>query len=217
MKFSIKTGILLVILVVPVFFYFFVQWQGWHKAEPLLPYYIPKVVEDTIQGEIIIDTTYHQVHFLDFIKTDRTILSENDLRGNICVANLFFATCQKECPIAMNHLLKVNEYCNRFEKLKMLSYSIDPVNDSPEQLKRYAEGLGVNEANWYLLHGTTSVVEEQAREFYLTNQGATIHSNKIVLIDQDQYIRGYYSALIEASIDTLLLDIAVLLNSKKHE
>lgn len=82
------------------------------------------------------------------------------LRDKIVTINFMFTTCKDICPLDTANLLRVQELLgDRVGKdFFMYSISIDPVNDSPEALKRYMETYGVK-PGWKFLTGRKEDVD----------------------------------------------------------
>ena len=75
----------------------------------------------------------------------------------------------------------------------------------------YARTYGVNFSNWNLLTGDQSAIYELGVNGYLVpNQedalapGGFLHSEKLILIDQNKRIRGYYNGTDEEISQKLL-------------
>ena len=118
-----------------------------------------------------------------------------------------------------NELKVAREFGNDPEVV-LLSVSVDPESDSPEQLKSfsslYTDGIG----NWEFLTGEKASIYRFARnEIKVTASEGDggpddfIHSDMLVLIDKEGKIRGYYKGTEPRRVDEIINDIHKLKKS----
>lgn len=212
-----KTGVLLVIIVAPVLFFFAMKWFGWVETAVSLPYYIPKDIEERREGDsIFYDTTYHQVPPFSFYNENGETITQGAVEGKIRVVDFIFTRCQVECPLMTSQLLRVNEIFQNDSNIAFLSHTVDPQHDSPAVLKTYKESFGITNEQWYFLTGSKDEIYEQALKGYYLAAGEEdtevgfLHSDKIVLVDKEGFIRGFYSGTDPEDIDRLKTEISVL-------
>ena len=131
--------------------------------------------------------------------------------GGISVVGFFFTHCTTICPKMIHNLKTVAQ---AHPQIDIRTISIDPVRDSAGQLKDYAGRFSIPEAHWQLLTGDKKRIYQLARQSYRidASEGAAdfIHSDKLVLVDAQQRIRGYYAGTEAAAIQKLILDIKKL-------
>ena len=135
----------------------------------------------------------------------------------IVVANFFFTHCPVICPSITNNLKKVNKAYVDDNEILFNSITVDPERDGPEQLKAYAKHFGIEISNWQLLTGNKKEIYKLARNSFMVvatdGDGGPddfIHSERIVLIDKQKRIRGYYNGTSENETDQLIADIKKL-------
>jgi len=82
------------------------------------------------------------------------------IKNKVVIINSFFATCQASCLPLNRNLEKVQEALGeRLGKdVYILSISVDPVVDTPPNLKEYAKKLNAK-PGWYFLTGTKENVD----------------------------------------------------------
>ena len=108
------------------------------------------------------------------------------------------------------------------KRLKLLSFTVDPDNDTPEKLKKYAQDHHYIKGKWHFLTGKKEDLYRLARKSYfvlkpseaqnLGDAGSDfIHTNNFVLIDQKQRIRGYYDGTNPKEVSQLIHDIGLVL------
>jgi protein SCO1 len=82
------------------------------------------------------------------------------IKDKVVIINSFFATCQASCLPLTRNLEKVQQALGeRLGKdVYILSISVDPVVDTPPNLKEYAKKLNAK-PGWYFLTGTKENVD----------------------------------------------------------
>ncbi|MCJ8211609.1 SCO family protein [Mucilaginibacter sp. RS28] len=212
-----KLIILVVILALPGFLYYLLVQKGKNRYKPL-PIYGPKQVAKTghkHHGEFIPDTIYH--HLPDFKLTDQNgkTITPHNYDYKIFVANFFYTNCPELCTkVAHNLDTLVKGYAHN-KMVNFISISLDPSHDSPQVLKQYASKLP-NTDKWLFLTGDTATVNNLASKGFLLNALHTpdnqfILDDKLVLIDAERRIRGYYSGTSIAEVNRLNDEIKVLI------
>ena len=82
------------------------------------------------------------------------------LKGKVVLINFMFTTCTGVCPPMTANLAKVQNYLgDRVGKdVRIVSISVDPTVDTPEKMKKYAEGFKAK-PGWYFLTGKKENVD----------------------------------------------------------
>lgn len=82
------------------------------------------------------------------------------LKGKVVLINFMFTTCTGVCPPMAANMAKVQKYLgDRVGKdVRIVSISVDPTVDTPEKLKKYAEGFRAG-PGWYFLTGKKENVD----------------------------------------------------------
>ena len=154
----------------------------------------------------------------EFMLSDQSgrIISAEEWKNKIVVANLFFTHCPSVCPKMIRNLKKVQQRFAGDRDLLLASFTVDPDRDSVQQLNRYASQLDIR-GNWQLLTGSKKEIYRLARKSLLLvatdGDGGSddfIHSEQFVLIDAKKRVRGFYKGTSETEVTTLLRDIARL-------
>lgn len=79
--------------------------------------------------------------------------------------NFIFTTCTAICPVMTSVFSSVPQHLGAGgDKLRMISISIDPENDTPQQLKAYASKFGAG-PRWEFLTGSVESVATVQRAF----------------------------------------------------
>lgn len=159
----------------------------------------------------------HTISGFSLTNQEGQTITLDDWKGKIVVANFFFTHCPSICPAMVRQLLKVQKgYVNDPEVL-ISSFTVDPERDSVQQLKDFSSTMGIDKDKWQLLTGEKKDIYRLARNSFMIvatdGDGGPedfIHSEKLVLIDKEKRIRGYYQGTDEKEVEQLILDIKKL-------
>ena len=145
-------------------------------------------------------------------QTGRTVSLQN-WNDKIVVANLFFTHCPSVCPKMIRSLKRVQQTYANDPQLLINSFTVDPERDTVAQLARYASMAEIRN-NWQLITGSKKDIYKLARKSFLIvatdgdgGPNDFIHSELLVLIDQEKHIRGFYNGTDEGEVTNLLRDI----------
>jgi protein SCO1/2 len=152
---------------------------------------------------------------------DGRSFSEQSLTGKVWVAAFMFTRCPSICPEMTRRMRNLQEQAQaRDLKLNFVSFSVDPENDTPEVLRRFAAQYGADTRSWSFLTGDNSVIRNAAENGFKigvegvagagANMGIT-HGTHLVLLDGARTIRGYYQSSEPEKLKQLLDDAAALL------
>ena len=182
---------------------------------------------DTVfkDGKATYDTVFHKVRDFELTNQFGQQVKLSDLEGKIVVVNFFFTSCPVICPkLTTNLKLLQNAFVKNDTLLQILSLTVDPTRDTVSAIKQYADRFQINPDNWFLLTGDKKEIYDLARhEFYVSvTQGDGgpddfVHSEKLVLLDKDRHIRGYYNGMDTTAIGKLAGDIATINIAKDHK
>ena len=140
------------------------------------------------------------------------------------MASFFFTRCTTICPKISTQISRVQDTFEGDSEIKLISISVDPVHDRPEQLKAYAQRFDANPMQWSFLTGEKKIIYPlilmgyhvplaDASEYdqAIKNPDETfIHSERLVLVDKEGIIRGFYDGTDKKEVDRLLVEIKVL-------
>jgi len=181
-----------------------------------LPIYGNKDFDSSIDK----DTLYHQIPDWSFENQNSQIISSEQLDDKIKLVDFFFTTCPTICPQMTINMRKIQSSLrkNCLTDVELLSFTVDPIKDSSEKLLEYANSYKVDTSNWNMLTGDQSTIYNLGVNGYLVpNQedalapGGFLHSEKLILIDQFNRIRGYYDGTDSLNIPIIVQHIQSLL------
>lgn len=180
------------------------------------PTFTPEWIEET-------DEAFDDIHTIADFKFQNqkgNWITQDDLNGKLYVANFFFSICPNVCPLMTGNLLKVQDTFKSNPDVKILSHTVMPWVDSVGRLREYADFNGINSENWFLLTGDKKEIYELARKSYYADEGFGktvtedddfLHTENLVLIDQQRRIRGVYNGTLSLETKRLIEDIQSIL------
>lgn len=131
-------------------------------------------------------------------RSGRTV-EAGDLRGRVWIASFIFTRCPDVCPAITARMASFQEPLAR-AGVQLVSFSVDPSHDTPEVLSAYAARVGAG-SNWWFLTGAREVITTLLRDgfhvaFASDDSGVSgiTHSDRLMLVDRTQHIRGSYHA-----------------------
>lgn len=137
--------------------------------------------------------------------------ASSTLRGRPWVADFFFVSCPGPCPAMSTRMAQLQKELP--PRVGLLSFTVDPAHDTPEKLADYARRYAADPARWKFLRMPPAKVEALGvRGFKLGIQahGLIAHSTKLVLLDSELRIRGYYDFDDDQALARLKRDAAFL-------
>jgi len=120
--------------------------------------FVPKIVERFQTNSVVQDNratsasplSYIQLNGqtkkvppFTFMNQDSLIISNEDYKGKVYIAEFFFTSCPSICPIMNKNMKILEEQFGHRADFGIASFSIDPEHDRPSVLKRYAEQYDV--------------------------------------------------------------------------
>lgn len=147
--------------------------------------------------------------------------SEASLDGKVWVAAFMFTRCPTVCPEMVRRMRGIQALARaRQVPLELVSFSVDPENDTPEVLRAYMQAQALDTSNWRFLTGDSAVIRATAeRGFKIGVEGTPragaehfgiTHGTHLVLLDKKRTIRGYYQSSDPERVTALLDDAARL-------
>ena len=231
---TVKAGILIAALVVPALIFLYLK--GFGENHYNLPYMIP--LTDSTTGNIMMkknpnprwnqpemDTVFHTIPSWKLTDENGNEFLGQSLKGKIYVADFFFTRCGSICPKMSTELTRVQDTFSKEEEVQLASFSVDPLHDTPEKLREYAQKYDAKAGKWHFFTGMKTQIYPLAVKGYFipvadaseydkavkTPDETFIHSEKLILVDKEGYIRGFYDGTDKKDVDRLILEIRVLL------
>lgn len=183
-----------------------------------LPIYQPAMVaEELVDSTIQHQLKYHKIADFSLTNQNGEIITQENYKDKIYVADFFFTTCQTICPVMTKNMEQIQKEIIIDNDVMLLSHSVTPKIDSVAQLKKYAKEKGVIDSKWNLVTGDKKQIYELARKSYLAvktdgngDEYDMIHTENFMLIDKKRQIRGFYDGTKPEDIERILEDIKTL-------
>lgn len=156
--------------------------------------------------------SYGVVPDFSLTSQDGKQFSSQVLDGNVWVADFIFTTCAGPCPRMSSQMHQVQDATKDLLRVRLVSFTVDPANDTPPVLAEYAKRFQAEAGRWYFLTGSTETLNKlDADVFKLGTVDSTLqHSTRFVLIDPKGRIRGYYLTSESDAIPRLIADVKAL-------
>jgi protein SCO1 len=216
-----KIMILVLILALPGFLYYLLTVKGKNRYHALTVFG-PKTVAKTFHKaghKNVPDTVYHTLPDFKLTDQDGKAVSRSIFDNKITIVNFFYTQCPTICAqmnAGMDSLAK--EFAPG-KTIQFASITVDPQRDDASKLKAYSKQFNVLPNKWLFLTGDTSVIYPLARTGFLVNalkvdQDSFIYSDKVIMIDGEKRIRGYYAITSPDEFTRLEGEIKVLLSEE---
>ena len=149
-------------------------------------------------------------------------VSDQDLHGKTWVAAFIFTGCADTCPM-MSKKMEGLQNAIPAPGVNFVSFTVDPLRDTPAVLKTYAKRFNADPNRWRLLTGTPEQMKDVAYGMKIAVQPADgndpiLHATYFLLVDSLGRVRGIYdtkdSTPAEKGVQQLARDAADLAKSR---
>lgn len=161
-----------------------------------------------------------QVPEFELISENGQRFGSKDLKGRVYLASFVFSRCPSVCPKMLGELEKIQKRVRGTgQKVAVVTFTVDPEYDTEKVLFDLARKHQANPYVWTFLTGT-----DKEAMFKLYRDGFKVgvehnpknlidiaHSEKIVLVDAENRVRGYYNFETN-SVNQLMIDVGLLIN-----
>lgn len=155
----------------------------------------------------------------EFSLTDQNgkTVTRGDLDGKVWIADFIFTNCAGTCPMLTETMIRLQRALPK--EVHLVSFSVDPGRDTPEVLAAYAAKAETDKNRWHFLTGEKEKLYDLSIKGFklaLDDTGGTdaepiTHSTRLVLVDREGKIRGYYGGTDEEEMKKLFFDAMKLL------
>jgi protein SCO1/2 len=131
------------------------------------------------------------------------------LDGKVWVADFIYTTCPGPCPRMSSLMKQVQKASLMIPGVQLVSFTVDPEHDTPAVLAQYAARYQADPNLWHFLTGPREALDHLARDaFKLSSVDASLnHSTRLVLLDRQSRIRGYYGTTDDDPVVALVRDM----------
>jgi len=144
-------------------------------------------------------------------------VSAADLAGHVWVADFVFTHCPTFCPLLTERMAGLQKaLAPAADPVRLVSFSVDPVHDTPEVLLDYARRAGAGDG-WLFVTGPREALAALLRDGFKVAwaddgppASPITHSDRFVLVDRALRIRGYYHGTQPDDVARLARDALAL-------
>lgn len=162
----------------------------------------------------------YKVQPFEFTNQDGKTVTKQDLEGEFWVADMIFTNCETVCPPMTSNMARLQEKMKKADlDVNLVSFSIDPENDSPDKLKKYAKERGANFTNWDLLtdYSFNTIKELSIKSFKaplekLEDSNQRLHSSNFYLVTPEGNAIKKYDGTKAANMDKIIEDIKKMID-----
>jgi protein SCO1/2 len=115
------------------------------------------------------------------------------------------------------HMLELQKHFYDLSDFHLVSFTVNPEQDSVEVLKDYAENVRAMDSVWDFLTGPKEEIYKLGYEGFMVNAmeddaapGGFLHSQWLVLVDKKGRIRGYFDGTSTTETNNLMDAIEIL-------
>lgn len=159
----------------------------------------------------------------DFELTERSgkTIRKADLLGHPWVVSFIFTNCAGPCFKVTSAMRRLQDEFMADTDLRLVTLTVDPERDQPDTLTKYADGFQADKDRWLFLTDPTQSKDKIYPliwgSFLMLAQEATgedrkpgyefIHTNNVLLIDEQGIVQGKWLSTDEAEFDQLRREI----------
>lgn len=146
--------------------------------------------------------------------------SSEGLQGKVWVANFIFTRCPNVCPKFTAKMGVLQDRSKeQLPQLALVSFTVDPENDTPEVLAAYGQKHHADFKRWSFVRGERPELEKVIRQGMLQpmdpgdgkDLNTVVHGSYFALVDAKLQVRGVYRFTEPGSVDEVLRDARLLL------
>ena len=125
-----------------------------------------------------------------------------DLVGKVWVASFIFTRCTGPCPSVTGNVAKLQDELKLADTpdLRLVSFTFDPEQDTPDELKKYAERYRADPERWLFLTGPEDQLHALAKTGFKigvsrndTGTGDKYqHTTYLAVVDKRGHVRGHF-------------------------
>lgn len=145
------------------------------------------------------------VQAFELSSSEDLAFTEADLDGGVWVVNFFFTRCPTICPLLMDGVHEVYQRWADEEDVHFLSITVDGGFDTAEVLRAYREARGLPSDRWVLATGERQTIVTLSEQSFLQavaeqmdEQGDILHSSRVLVLDRERKLRGWFDVFDEA-------------------
>lgn len=144
------------------------------------------------------------------------VVTRRDLTGKILVVDFLFTSCSLTCPAVNGQMARIQRMTTNDADVKLVSLTVDPRDDTPAVLQKYAVGFGADTNRWFFLTGEKSVLYNLIGQSFLAKDtddpfgympGNFAHTERIAIVDGQGKLRGFYDGLNQDTAGAVVAEV----------
>jgi protein SCO1 len=150
--------------------------------------------------------------FVDHLGTTTTAEA---FAGHVTIVNFVFTRCESVCPVSTMKMERIQEQtADLGDRVKLLSFSVDPAYDTPARLADYAKRYKADPSRWRFLTGDPEAMRSLVEDTFKISMmvvGKTpsgspdvAHNPHFLLVDKELRIRGVYDSTDVPRLATMI-------------
>lgn len=167
----------------------------------------------------------HDVPGFEFTDQQGETFGSDELDEKVWVASFIFTRCKNACPGMTGEMQRVQAVVDRDpalrDRVRLVSFSVDPSHDTPEKLAEFAARYGANVELWRFLTGGRDRIVALCERGFGLSAGSALgspqasssppHSDRFSVVDGEGRVRGTYRPTAsEEDFQLLIGDLEVL-------
>ncbi|MDA0835080.1 MAG: DUF420 domain-containing protein [Planctomycetota bacterium] len=135
----------------------------------------------------------------ELIERSGETVTKNDLLGKPWAISFIFTRCRFTCPQVTTSMRELQQALKE-QDVRLISLTVDPETDTPEQLANYADAYGADPDKWLFLTGNRIEIYDLIKRSFrmpvkVISQEDFLHTNNVLYVDAEGVVRGKYDSL----------------------
>ncbi|MCE2742197.1 MAG: SCO family protein [Fluviicola sp.] len=172
-----------------------------------------------VDGKEVADTVYPKIIDFAYLNQDSVMIKSTSMKGKVWIAEFFFTSCPTICPTMTKQMIRLNNDTKDIgQYLQFMSFSINPKNDTPSELRKYIAKNKITAKNWQFFTGNEAATHDLGINYFqifagqdAESAGGYAHSGAFTLVDREGYVRGVYLGTDPKEVNRLKIDLRKLL------
>lgn len=131
-----------------------------------------------------------------------------DLRGKVWIASFVFTRCTGTCKQITATMERLQGELANEKDVRLVTFTVDPAHDDPAELHKYAERHHADKSRWLFLTGEEKEIHRLLKESFKVPVARSEkgkpgdeydHSTRLVVVDRQGNVRGYYQGIADES------------------
>ncbi|HEV2319016.1 MAG TPA: SCO family protein [Verrucomicrobiae bacterium] len=144
------------------------------------------------------------------------VVTRRDFNGKILVVDFLFTSCSITCPAVNSQMAEIQRLTTNDPDVELVSLTVDPRDDTPSVLRKYAAGFGADSNRWFFLTGEKSVIYHLIGTSFLSRDtndpfgympGNFAHTERIAIIDSRGKLRGFFDGLNQDTAGAVVAEV----------